>query len=75
VARRLRRWGWRVLVALDQLANTLAGGHPDETISSRLGRRLEAGQAGPATRALCAALDRIDPQHCLDAIEEEFRQP
>jgi hypothetical protein len=32
----------RDLIALDMLGNVLSGGHPDETISSRLARAAEA---------------------------------
>jgi hypothetical protein len=31
----------RILIAIDQLANTIAGGDPDETISSRLGKHVK----------------------------------
>ena len=30
-------WIWAVFIGLDQLGNALAGGHPDVTISARLG--------------------------------------
>ena len=33
----LRGWLWNVLVAIDQLGNTIAGGKPDITISARVG--------------------------------------
>lgn len=35
---RFKRYGLNMLIALDQLVNALAGGDPDETISSRLGK-------------------------------------
>lgn len=31
------KWLWNVLVAIDQLGNTIAGGKPDITISARVG--------------------------------------
>lgn len=31
---------WNVFIAFDQLLNTLLLGHPDETLSSRLGRSI-----------------------------------
>lgn len=34
----MRQYFFNILIALDQLANTLFFGDPDETISSRLGR-------------------------------------
>lgn len=34
----------RLLIAIDQLGNTLADGNPDETISSRVGKASLAGK-------------------------------
>ena len=31
---------WNVLVAIDQLFNTILGGDPDETLSSRMGKHV-----------------------------------
>ncbi len=76
----VRGWTLRVLLAVDQLGNALAGGHEDETISSRLGRHKRAnGGTVPwrtwfgLARLLDEALDLIDPNHSLDAIEPRFR--
>jgi hypothetical protein len=38
------QYGWNILIAIDQLVNTLCGGDPDETISSRLGKWALAGE-------------------------------
>lgn len=73
----MRRWILNVALAVDQLGNAIAAGNPDETISSRLGRwklrRMRAGAWPPAwwhpAYWLERALDRIDPDHVLDAIE------
>ena len=73
----MRRWAWSVLVAIDQLGNALAGGAADETISSRLGKwklaRLRTSTWPPPwyhpARWLDSVLDRIDPNHSIDAIE------
>ena len=35
----IRKYLRNLLVAIDQLLNTILGGDPDETISSRLGKR------------------------------------
>ncbi len=32
------KWLLNILISIDQLGNTIAGGDPDETISSRLGK-------------------------------------
>jgi hypothetical protein len=36
--KKLSQYLFNILVSIDQFGNTLAGGAPDETISSRLGR-------------------------------------
>lgn len=69
MARRLRRWAFNVLVALDQLANTLAGGDPDETVSSRTAKAARAGHRWGHWG--CRALDWFDPGHCDAAIEPD----
>lgn len=58
-----------VLIAVDQLGNALTGGDPDMTISTRCGLKAQAGEAGPACRAICWTLDWIDPDHCAEARE------
>lgn len=68
------RYLTRVLLSVDQLGNALLGGDEDETISSRLGKlKLKHGGRIPWTRPLSktvdAVLDRIDPNHSIDAIE------
>lgn len=35
---KLAEYGWNILIAIDQLVNTLCGGDPDETLSSRMGK-------------------------------------
>jgi len=69
---RLKRYGINLFIAFDQLANTLFGGDPDETISSRCGKRIRAGRRWcPVCRALCWALNLVDAGHCRDAIEKD----
>lgn len=68
------KWGLNVLIWLDQGLNTLAGGDPDETVSSRLGRmKLAHGGAipwtHPVSKSLDWCLDKIDENHSIDAIE------
>jgi hypothetical protein len=58
-----------VLIGLDQWANTVLGGDPDETISSRAGKSKRQG--GRLGKWLCKGLDLIDPGHCEDAIEPD----
>lgn len=40
----MKNYYWNVLIAIDQLINTICGGDPDETISSRLGKWAKAGK-------------------------------
>jgi hypothetical protein len=67
----------RVLIALDQLANTLAGGVPDETISSRLGKAWK-GRFGERAKRLAQPfrwlVNRLffwQRDHCAASIEED----
>jgi len=68
---RVRRYIVNVLIALDQFANALMGGDPDETISSRAGRALRSKHKPLWARVLCWLLNWIDPRHCIDAIEPD----
>lgn len=65
-----RRYGWNLLIALDQLANTILGGDPDETLSSRLGKAVRANRCW-LCRLICRLLNRLDPGHCAKSIEED----
>lgn len=63
----------RILLGLDQLANTLLDGNEDETISSRVGRNALAGKkwaliAQSAINALFKFLTG-KPDHCYRSIE------
>ena len=65
-----------ILISIDQLGNVFVGGDPDETISSRLGK-LKVKHGGkipwrrPVAKVIDAGLDKIDPGHSVDAIEED----
>jgi hypothetical protein len=73
---------WDILISLDQLLNTVTGGYPDETISSRLGK-LKVRQGGELywnnwcgiARPLDTVLNWIDPGHSVDAIEHDEGDP
>jgi len=64
----IRNYLVRLLIALDQLANVILGGWPDETISSRCGRRF---QAHWWWKMLGKVLNWIDPNHVYDAQKNE----
>ena len=64
------------LISIDQLGNTICGGDPDETISSRLGKiKVKHGGKIPWKKPLAKiidwGLDKIDPGHSIDAIEKD----
>lgn len=59
---------WNLLIAVDQLLNTLAFGDPDETLSSRLGK---ASSRCALCRAICRFLNGIDACHCEKSIEPD----
>lgn len=72
----MKKYILNVLISIDQLGNTLAGGDPDETISSRLGKlKLKHGGTIPWTHPLAriidAGLEAIDLNHSIDAIEAD----
>ncbi len=50
------------------MANTILGGDPDETISSRAGK-LQSKRRW--AKALCWFLNKLDTGHCKNSIEED----
>ena len=68
-----REWGRNLLLGLDQLANAVLRGDPDETISSRAAKAQQRGRAWGCY--LCRVLDVFDRDHCAKSIErDEGRQ-
>lgn len=62
----------RVLIAIDQLFNTVLGGDPDETISSRLGKAARTGST--KAKVACWLIGKVffhNTRHCSEAIEED----
>jgi hypothetical protein len=53
-----------MLVGIDQLVNTLFGGDPDETLSSRMGK-----SQCRVCRLICRLLHFLEPKHCEKSIE------
>lgn len=62
------KYFFNILVSLDQLGNTLIGGDPDETISSRAGKTMENSIL---SYWLCRVLHVLDPNHCKKSIEPD----
>ncbi len=71
VLRVVGKYIFNILVAIDQLGNALLAGDPDETISSRVGKRVVAGTATLPEIYLAGVLDWLDPNHVVDAIERD----
>jgi hypothetical protein len=63
------RYAVNLLLAVDQAANAVTGGDPDETISSRASKSRGLGRRW--ARVLCWALDLVDPGHCDDHVEPD----
>ena len=72
----MKKWILNILISIDQLGNTIFGGDPDETISSRLGK-LKRKHGGtipwyrPASKIIDWSLDKIDPNHSINSIESD----
>ncbi len=65
---KLQRFGLNILVWFDEGLNTLTGGDPGETVSSRAEKaRLNGRKWGCA---LCWFLDKIQKNHCKIALEK-----
>ncbi len=60
-----------LLYVLDLMLNTIFLGDPEETISSRIGKKRARGKGCKVCVWLCWLLDKIDPRHCKDAINLE----
>ena len=60
------RYLLNLLILLDESANTLTGGSPNETISERAAKARKEGKKWGCV--LCRWLDRINPGHCDDAL-------
>lgn len=64
-----------ILIAADQLLNTLTGGWPDETLSSRIHRRAvlaaQSRRRWRIARRLANALFFTQRDHCQSAYERE----
>lgn len=74
--KKLGKWGLNIAIGFDQFINAVFGGDPDETISSRLGKtKVKHGGKipwrHPLRKVIDWGLDKIDKDHCVDAIEED----
>ena len=63
----MKTYLWNILISVDQFVNTIFGGNPDETISSRAAKASRRGDKWGCI--LCKLLDKIDKDHCNNNIE------
>lgn len=73
---RFSQYCWNILVSIDQLVNTLCGGDPDETISSRLGKWALRGKnkTGPRQciyQFVNCIVELFEKDHFKKSIEED----
>jgi len=66
----MKRYLWNLLISIDQLCNAILGGFPDETMSSRMGKRV-AKKDSPLCNFICKLLNKIDKDHCIKSIEKD----
>lgn len=65
----MKRYAFNLLIALDQLTNTIFAGDPDETISSRAAKAARRGRRWGCI--LCRILHILHPEHCEKSIEAD----
>lgn len=64
----MKRYFWNILISIDQFFNTLLGGDPDETLSSRMGKRVNDCKI---CYLLCKLLNIFEKDHCEKSIERD----
>ncbi|HHF5289494.1 TPA: DNA helicase UvrD [Haemophilus influenzae] len=77
IKRKLTRYGYHVIIAIDQLFNALTGGAADETLSSRTYRgAILAEKPKKRWRVLYRLINGIffDRNHCKTAYESELNR-
>jgi hypothetical protein len=72
----IKKYFWNIGISIDQFANAITGGDPDETISSRLGKCKENGSW--ICTKICKVLTKIwnffganQDGHCIESIERD----
>ena len=74
IPNKLERYGYHIIIAIDQLFNALTGGAADETLSSRTYRACLKPQPKKRWRVLYYVINGIffDKNHCKTAYESEL---
>lgn len=65
----MKRYLYNLLIVLSQFCNTILGGDPDETMSSRIGKGARRGNKFYIF--FSRFLDIFEKNHCKEAIEED----
>ncbi len=66
--KKFKQWVWNILIAIDQLVNTIFGGDPDETISSRVGKDADKNKFAAF---MVKFLDIFEKEHCEKSKEDD----
>ena len=64
----LKKYFWNLLISIDQLVNTIFGGDPDETISSRTGKLMHKRAWA---KYLARFLNLFEDNHAKKSIEKD----
>ena len=72
----MKRYFWNILIAIDQFVNTIFGGDPDETISSRMGKwardgKNNSGLKKPIYIVANFIVEKFEKDHFKQSIEED----
>lgn len=70
----MKEWFVNILIAGDQLLNTILRGHPDETLSSRAYRNEFEHKSWKVIRMLIDLLFFWQPNHCEQAFYSELER-
>lgn len=66
---KVKRYIWNWLILIDQAINVFFGGDPDETMSSRMGKR--SREQCPFCYWVCRWLNIFQKDHCQHAVERD----
>ena len=66
--KKIGKYFWNILISIDQLVNTIFGGDPDETISSRTGKLRHKRKWA---RWLTDFLNLFEKDHTKKSIEKD----
>ena len=72
----IKKYFWNLLLAFDQFINTIFGGDPDETISSRMGKWARNGENNkgfrkPLYKFVNFIVELFEKDHFKQSIEED----